>query len=81
LAAARGGPRDWAPAWRDAEPGTRYDVVIVGGGGFKAIPVGGWTLAYALATGHAHELAAPFGLDRFITGRLIDEAGAAGIAH
>jgi sarcosine oxidase subunit beta len=52
-----------------------------GTGGFKAIPVGGWTLAYALATGHAHELAAPFGLDRFITGRLIDEAGAAGIAH
>ena len=52
-----------------------------GTGGFKAIPVGGWTLAHALATGRPHELAEPFGLERFITGRLIDEAGAAGIAH
>ena len=52
-----------------------------GTGGFKAIPAGGWTLAHALATGRAHELAVPFGLERFITGRLIDEAGAAGIAH
>lgn len=33
LAAARQGHRDWAPAWRDAEPKPRYDVVIVGGGG------------------------------------------------
>jgi len=52
-----------------------------GTGGFKAIPVGGWTLAHALATGRAHELAEPFQLERFHTGRLIDEAGAAGIAH
>ena len=52
-----------------------------GTGGFKAIPVGGWTLAHALATGRPHELAEPFQLERFLTGRLIDEAGAAGIAH
>jgi sarcosine oxidase subunit beta len=52
-----------------------------GTGGFKAIPVGGWTLAHAVATGRPHELAEPFQLDRFFTGRLIDEAGAAGIAH
>lgn len=52
-----------------------------GTGGFKAIPVGGWTLAHLLATGRSHELAEPFGLDRFHTGRLIDEAAAAGIAH
>ncbi|MFO1273341.1 MAG: sarcosine oxidase subunit beta family protein [Rubrivivax sp.] len=52
-----------------------------GTGGFKAIPVGGWTLAHALATGRPHELAEPFQLERFHTGRLIDEAGAAGIAH
>jgi sarcosine oxidase subunit beta len=52
-----------------------------GTGGFKAIPVGGWTLAHAVATGRPHELAEPFQLDRFLTGRLIDEAGAAGIAH
>ena len=52
-----------------------------GTGGFKAIPVGGWTLAHWLATGRHHELAEPFQLERFHTGRLIDEAAAAGIAH
>jgi sarcosine oxidase, subunit beta len=52
-----------------------------GTGGFKAIPVGGWTLAHVLATGQSHPLAEPFQLDRFITGRLIDEAAASGIAH
>jgi len=52
-----------------------------GTGGFKAIPVGGWTLAHLLATGRNHELAEPFQLERFKTGRLIDEAAAAGIAH
>jgi len=52
-----------------------------GTGGFKTIPVGGWTLAHLLATGKNHELAEPFQLERFHSGRLIDEAGAAGIAH
>lgn len=52
-----------------------------GTGGFKAIPVGGWTLAHLLATGKNHDLAEPFGLDRFRTGRFIDEAAAAGIVH
>jgi len=52
-----------------------------GTGGFKAIPVGGWTLAHLLATGRNHELAEPFQLARFHSGRLIDEAAAAGIAH
>jgi sarcosine oxidase subunit beta len=52
-----------------------------GTGGFKAIPVGGWTLAHVLATGKSHALAEPFQLERFVTGRLIDEAAASGIAH
>jgi sarcosine oxidase, subunit beta len=52
-----------------------------GTGGFKAIPAGGWTLAHVLATGQNHELAEPFQLERFVSGRLIDEAAAAGIAH
>jgi sarcosine oxidase subunit beta len=52
-----------------------------GTGGFKGIPVGGWTLAHVLATGQNHELAEPFQLSRFHTGRLIDEAAASGIAH
>ena len=51
-----------------------------GTGGFKAIPVGGWTLAHVLATGRNHPLAEAFQLERFSSG-LIDEAAASGIAH
>ncbi|MBL0370622.1 sarcosine oxidase subunit beta family protein [Rhizobium sp. KVB221] len=52
-----------------------------GTGGFKAIPGGGVTLAHLLATGKHHDLSRPFDLDRFRTGRLIDEAAGSGIAH
>jgi sarcosine oxidase subunit beta len=52
-----------------------------GTGGFKAIPVGGTVLAHQLATDEPHPLARPFGLDRFQSGALIDEAAASGIAH
>ena len=52
-----------------------------GTGGFKAIPAGGTLLAHHLATGTPHPIAVPFGLHRFASGALIDEAGAAGIAH
>jgi sarcosine oxidase, subunit beta len=52
-----------------------------GTGGFKAIPAGGWILAHVLATGRNHELAEAFQLERFTSGRLVDEAAAAGIAH
>lgn len=45
-------------------------------GGFKATPASGWCFAHTLATGEAHPLAAAYGLDRFRTGRTIDEAGA-----
>jgi len=52
-----------------------------GTGGFKAIPAGGWCLAHVMATGESHPLTAEFGLDRFTSGALIDEAAASGIAH
>lgn len=52
-----------------------------GTGGFKAIPAGGTLLAHMLATGGHHEISRPFDLDRFTTGRLIDEAAGSGIAH
>lgn len=52
-----------------------------GTGGFKATPAAGWALAHTMATGEAHELNKPFGLERFTTGHLIDEHGAAGVAH
>ncbi|MCI5076882.1 sarcosine oxidase subunit beta family protein [Oricola sp.] len=52
-----------------------------GTGGFKAIPAGGTLFAHLLATGSHHEVSRPFDLDRFRTGRLIDEGAASGIAH
>ena len=52
-----------------------------GTGGFKAIPAGGYMLAHLMATGQHHELSRPFDLNRFTSGRLIDESAASGIAH
>jgi sarcosine oxidase subunit beta len=52
-----------------------------GTGGFKATPGSGWVYAHTLATGRPHELNRPFSLDRFETGALIDEHGAAAVAH
>jgi len=52
-----------------------------GTGGYKAIPAGGETLAYTVANDQPHPLVEPFSLDRFTTGRLIDEGAAAGVAH
>jgi sarcosine oxidase subunit beta len=52
-----------------------------GTGGFKATPAVGWVLAHTVATGQPHPLNAPFGLERFGTGALIDEHGAAAVAH
>jgi sarcosine oxidase subunit beta len=52
-----------------------------GTGGFKGTPSAGWTFAHTIATGEPHPLNAPFTLERFVTGALIDEHGAAGVAH
>lgn len=52
-----------------------------GTGGFKATPGSGHLFAHHLATGSAHPIAAPFSLDRYTSGRLIDEAAAAAVAH
>ena len=52
-----------------------------GTGGFKATPGSGWAFAWTLAHGEPHELNAPFSLERFVTGALIDEHGAAAVAH
>jgi sarcosine oxidase subunit beta len=52
-----------------------------GTGGFKATPGSGWAFAWTLAHGEPHALTAPFALDRFTTGALIDEHGAAAVAH
>jgi sarcosine oxidase subunit beta len=52
-----------------------------GTGGFKATPGAGHLLAHTVATGAPHPINAPFRLERFETGRLIDEAAAAAVAH
>ena len=52
-----------------------------GTGGFKATPGSGHVFAASLAGNEMHSLAKPFGLQRFYSGALIDEHGAAGVAH
>jgi len=52
-----------------------------GTGGFKATPGSGHVFAWTIANGEPHELNAPFSLERFVTGALIDEHGAAAVAH
>ena len=52
-----------------------------GTGGFKAIPAGGYLLAHLLAKGVHHDISRPFDLERFVKGRLIDEAAGSGIPH
>lgn len=52
-----------------------------GTGGFKATPGSGWVFAHTIAKDEPHPLNAAFALDRFYSGALIDEHGAAGVAH
>ena len=83
--------RSWAgvvDVTPDASPivgHTPYDNVFLncgwGTGGFKATPGLGWAFADTVAHGRPHPLIAPFGLDRFVTGALVDEHGAAAVAH
>lgn len=44
-------------------------------GGFKATPASGFCFAHLIAKGEPHPVAAAYRLDRFATGRLIDEKG------
>ncbi len=52
-----------------------------GTGGFKATPGAGWVYAWTIANDAPHALNAPFTLERFESGALIDEHGAAAVAH
>ncbi|MEV7966744.1 sarcosine oxidase subunit beta family protein [Sphaerisporangium sp. NPDC088356] len=52
-----------------------------GTGGFKATPGVGWCYAHTIANDEPHPLNAPFTLERFTTGALVDEHGAAAVAH
>ena len=52
-----------------------------GTGGFKATPGSGWVYAHTIAQDRPHKLNEPFALERFTSGALIDEHGAAAVAH
>jgi sarcosine oxidase subunit beta len=52
-----------------------------GTGGFKSTPGSGWVFAHTIARDEPHPLNAAYALDRFTTGYLIDEHGAAAVAH
>jgi sarcosine oxidase, subunit beta len=52
-----------------------------GTGGFKATPGSGHVFAHTVARDEPHPINAPFSLERFASGRLIDEAAAAAVAH
>ncbi|RWB50323.1 MAG: sarcosine oxidase subunit beta family protein, partial [Mesorhizobium sp.] len=52
-----------------------------GTGGFKATPGSGHVFAHTIAKDDPHPINAPFTIERFRTGRLIDEAAAAAVAH
>ena len=52
-----------------------------GTGGFKATPGSGWVFAHTIANNQPHTLNAPFNINRFSSGELVDEHGAAAVAH
>ncbi|PTM94301.1 sarcosine oxidase subunit beta [Mycoplana dimorpha] len=52
-----------------------------GTGGFKATPGSAHVFAHTIARDEPHPINAPFTMERFRTGRLIDEAAAAAVAH
>jgi len=49
--------------------------------GFKAGPVSGEAMAECIASGRTPEIIAAFGLDRFASGALVGEKGAAAVGH
>lgn len=52
-----------------------------GTGGWKATPGSGHVFAHTVANDDPHPIAAPFAIDRFHSGRLVAEHGAAAVAH
>ena len=52
-----------------------------GTGGFKATPGSGHLFAHTIAKDEPHALNAAFNINRFVSGELVDEHGAAAVAH
>jgi len=76
----RRGVRFWIlrlPPARRVRDDQRLASADWGTGGFKATPGSGWVFAHTIANDAPHPLNAAFSLERFATGHLIDEHGAA----
>jgi sarcosine oxidase subunit beta len=52
-----------------------------GTGGFKATPGSGDLFAHTIANDEPHKLNVDFNINRFVSGNLVDEHGAAAVAH
>ena len=67
---------NYSPVYETVDSENFYDKTET-----KATPGSGHVFAASLATGEMHPLAVPFCLERFHNGALIDEHGAAAVAH
>jgi len=72
---------DASPIISKCEVGGLYFNCGWGTGGFKATPGSANVFAHTVARDEPHKINAPFNLERFADGRLIDEHGAAAVAH
>jgi heterotetrameric sarcosine oxidase beta subunit len=77
-----GGLMDMSPDGSPIIDRTPVDGLFLNGAwgtsGFKAIPAGGWCFSHLIAHSASHPLASAFRLDRFASGRLVDENGQGG---
>jgi sarcosine oxidase subunit beta len=72
---------DASPIISDTPIGGLYFNCGWGTGGFKATPGSGHLFAHTLAKREPHPINAPFALERFYSGALVAEHGAAAVAH
>ena len=80
-AKANRGSRDASPILSKTSVKGLYFNCGWGTGGFKATPGSGDLFAHTIANDEPHKLNAAFNLNRFISGDLVDEHGAAAVAH
>ena len=86
-AADAAGPGGWVVLSGSQPPGvaddfpTQLAARLAPGAAHLVVDTSGAALAHLVATGAPHPLAAPFSLERFTTGKLVDEHGAAAVAH
>ena len=72
---------DASPILSKTDVGGLYFNCGWGTGGFKATPGSGHVFAHTIARDEPHPINAAFSLERFTSGALIDEHGAAAVAH